>query len=231
MGEYVSLTIDGSEVRAPRGASVLEAALDYGICIPHLCHLKGLLPAGVCRLCLVELVQEGRARVVASCTLEAAEGLVVRAHTERILRLRRGVAEMLVAEAPNSRAIQDIAVRCGVKSVRYPFRHESCIRCGRCARSCAELRQSRWPGFAGRGLERRVALPFDRRPGTCQQCDACIAACPMTIAPCDGPMRPGEEYLCGKCESQLLAAEESPQSCVWCRLGEGFACARRAAAR
>ncbi len=230
MPETINLTIDGSTVRAVKGTSVLDAALEYGICIPHLCHLKGLLPAGLCRLCLVEHVREGRSRVTASCTLEAEEGMVIRAHTERILRLRRNVAEMLVAEAPNSRAIQDIAVRCGVKRVRYPFHHESCVLCGRCVRSCAEMWQSRSLGFVGRGLARRVALPFGLRPDTCKQCNACISSCPMTITPCDGPMKKGEEYLCGKCESQLLIAEESPQACVWCRLGEGFSCTRKTAA-
>jgi len=152
--------------------------------------------------------------------------MVVLAHTEKIIRARKNIAEMLVAQAPNSRAIQDIAVRCGVKEVRYPFRHESCVLCGRCVRMCSQVWQSRSLGFVGRGIERHVALPFDKRPEFCKRCNACIDVCPMTITPCDGPMKKGQEYLCGKCESQLSMAEEAPDTCVWCRLGEGFNCIR-----
>jgi hypothetical protein len=48
----------------------------------------------------------------------------------------------------------------------------------------------------------------------------------MTITPCDGPMKTGEEYLCGKCEAQLMVTEDAPDTCSWCKLGEGFGCAR-----
>ncbi|MDI6795217.1 MAG: 2Fe-2S iron-sulfur cluster-binding protein, partial [bacterium] len=56
MSEYVTLTIDGSKVKAPRGSSVLDAAMEYGICIPHLCHMHWVTPIGACRLCIVEVV-------------------------------------------------------------------------------------------------------------------------------------------------------------------------------
>lgn len=227
MSEYATLTIDGAKVRAPRGASVLDAALDYGICIPHLCHMRGITPIGACRVCIVEVVENGRSKVTASCTLEVEEGMVILAHSEKILRARKNIAEMLVAQAPNSRAVQDVALRCGLKEVRYPFRHESCVLCGRCVRACSEIWQSESLGFVGRGSERHVALPFNKRPEFCKRCNACIDLCPMTITPCDGPMKKGEEYLCGKCESQLLMAEETPDTCVDCGLGEGFHCVRK----
>jgi NADH dehydrogenase/NADH:ubiquinone oxidoreductase subunit G len=227
MADQVTLRIDGSQVRAPQCSSVLEAALEYGICIPHLCHMKGVTPTGVCRLCVVEVERHGSTRVTSSCTLEAEDGMVVHAHTERIMRIRKNLAELLVAEAPNSRAIQDVAARCGVKSVRYPFRHENCVLCGRCVRVCREVWQAEALGTIGRGERLRVSLPFGTRPDACKRCNACISVCPMTITPCDGPMRAGEEYLCNKCASQLSMAAESPDSCVRCRLGKGFDCIRR----
>ena len=227
MSDQVSLTIDGSQVRAPRGSSVLEAALDFGVCIPHLCHLKGVTPAGVCRICIVEVEKDGRSKITASCTLEVEEGMVIHAHSEQILRIRRQIAELLVAEAPNSRAVQDIAVRCGVTSVRYPFRHESCVLCGKCVRVCREVWRADALGEIGRGEALRVSLPFGKRPDTCKRCNACIYVCPMTITPCDGPMREGEEYLCGKCASQLTMMADAPDSCVRCKLGKGFDCIRR----
>ncbi len=226
MSEYITLTIDGAKVSAPKSSSVLDAALDYGICIPHLCHLRGITPIGACRLCIVEVVKNGKSEVTASCTLEVEEGMVILAHTEKILRARKNIAELLVAQAPNSRAIQDVALRCGVKKVRYPFRNENCVLCGRCVRACSEIWQSNSLGFVGRGIERHVALPFDKRPEFCKRCNACIDVCPMTITPCDGPMKKGEEYLCGLCESQLSMAEETVDTCVDCRLGEGFHCVR-----
>ncbi|MFC1594773.1 4Fe-4S dicluster domain-containing protein, partial [Candidatus Omnitrophota bacterium] len=123
--------------------------------------------------------------------------------------------------------VQDVAARCGVKEVRYPFRHKDCVLCGRCVRVCSEIWQSRSLGFVGRGNERHVRLPFDKRPEFCKQCNYCIDVCPMTITPCPGPMKEGNEALCGLCGSQLSMSEGIEDSCVDCRLGEGFGCARK----
>ncbi|TET48131.1 MAG: 2Fe-2S iron-sulfur cluster binding domain-containing protein, partial [Actinomycetota bacterium] len=184
MNEYITLTIDGAKIRAPRGTSVLDIALEYGICIPHLCHSRDLTPIGVCRLCIVEVIKNGRSKVITSCTLEVEEGMIILAHSEKILKVRKNIAEMLLAEAPNSSAIQDIALLCGVKEVRYPFRNKDCVLCGRCVRACSEIWQSKSLGFVGRGKERHVALPFDKRPEFCKRCNSCIDVCPMTITPC-----------------------------------------------
>lgn len=228
MLKYINLTIDGSIVRSPKGASVLDAAIEYGICIPHLCHVPYLSDFGGCRLCIVENVINGRSKITTSCTLTVQEGMVVRANSDKIKKLRHNIAELLVAQAPNSRAIQDIAVRCGVKEVRYPFRNGNCVLCGRCVRSCAELWQAKAIGFVGRGKDRRVDHPFGVRPDFCKHCGHCYQLCPMSITPCEGPMKPGEGRLCGKCESQLQISNEIPNSCVWCKLGEGFGCGRYA---
>lgn len=227
MNEYVTLTIDGAIIKAPRSTSVLDAALEFGICIPHLCHMRGITPIGACRVCVIEVVKNGKSKITASCTLEVEEGMIILAHTEKINKIRKNVAEMLVAEAPNSRAMQDIAVRCGVKKVRYHFHNEHCVLCGRCVRACSEVWQSKSLGFVGRGKERHVALPFDKRPEFCKRCNACIDLCPMTITPCPGPMKKGNEALCGLCQSQMSMAEEIPDTCVDCRLGEGFDCIRK----
>ena len=228
MQQYVNVDIDGAIIKATRGASVLDTAVEYGICIPHLCHVPGLSDIGACRLCIVEHIVNGRSKVTASCTLNVQEGMTIKTNTDRIRKLRRNLAELLVAQAPNSRAIQDIAVRCGVKEVRYPFRNENCVLCGCCVRVCSDIWNARAKGFVGRGKDRHVDYPFGVRPEFCKRCDNCIQLCPMTIAPCDGPMKPGEEYLCGRCESQLIIAELTPEKCVWCKLGEGFGCARYA---
>jgi bidirectional [NiFe] hydrogenase diaphorase subunit len=226
MLQYVNVNIDGAIIRATKGTSVLDTAIEYGICIPHLCHVPYLSDIGACRLCIVEHVVNGRSNVTTSCTLNVEKGMVIITNTDKIRKLRRNLAELLVAQAPNSRAIQDIALRCGVKEVRYPFRNEDCVLCGRCVRVCTEVWKAQAIGFVGRGKDRHVDYPFGIRPEFCKQCGSCIQLCPMTITPCDGPMKPGEEYLCSKCESQLMIADEVPGSCVWCKLGEGFGCGR-----
>ena len=227
MLQTVDVTIDGAEIRAIRGASVLNTAIEYGICMPQLSHVPYLSDIGACRLCIVEHVVNGRSNVTTSCTLKVGEGMIIRTNTERIQKLRHDLAELLVAQAPNSRAIQDIAVRCGVKKVRYPFRNADCILCGRCVRVCSEIWKANAISFVGRGNNRHVAHPFDGvRPQFCKQCDSCIQLCPMTITPCEGPMKRGEERLCGNCESQLMISENVPGGCTWCKLGEGFGCGR-----
>ena len=228
MKQYVTLKIDGVDVKAVKGASVLDAAIEYGICIPHLCHVPNLSDMGACRLCIVEHVLNGTSKITTSCTLNVQEGMVILSNNEWVRKLRRNNAELLVAQAPNSRAIQDIAVRCGVKEVRYPFRHHDCVLCGRCVRVCTEMWGALAIGFVGRGNARHVDFPLGVRPDFCKHCGSCTMLCPMTITPCDGPMKAGKEYLCGKCESQLSVAEKTPDTCVWCELGKGFQCSRYA---
>jgi bidirectional [NiFe] hydrogenase diaphorase subunit len=224
MPKMVTIHVDGAAILTPEGSNVLEAALEAGICIPNLCHMPDVTPLGACRVCIVEVVEKGRTRMTASCTLEAKDGMVIRAHSEAAVRARRNIVELLLAEAPNSRAIQDLAVRVGVERVRYPMRNSSCVLCGRCVRACDEIWQSKSLGFVGRGHNRHVALPFNTRPEFCKRCYACVDLCPMTITPCPGPMAEGA--VCGLCGSQLSMAEKVPDTCVWCELGRGFQCTR-----
>ena len=227
MLHYVTVDMDGAKLRTPQGVSVLDVAVEYGVCIPHLCHVPNLTDIGACRLCIVEHVSNGRSKITTSCTLEVKEGMVIRSNTDRVRAMRKNVAELLVAEAPNSRAIQDVALRCGVTNVRYPFRNKDCILCGRCVRVCGELWQAKAIGFVGRGKDRHVDFPFSTRPDFCKMCGTCVDICPMTITPCNGPMKPGEEYFCGRCESQLSMNADFPDTCVFCDLGKGFQCDRQ----
>lgn len=228
MQQYVNVSIDGAKIKAIKGRSVLDTALEYGICIPHLCHVHNLSDIGACRLCVVEHVVNGRSKVTTSCTLNVEEDMVIMTNTEKIRKLRHNLAELLVTQAPNSRAIQDIALRCGVTEVRYPFRNSDCVLCGRCVRTCTEIWKANAIGFVGRGKDRHIDHPFGIRSEFCKHCGDCLQLCPMTLPPCEGPMRPGEERLCSACEAQLMVADMTPGSCVKCGLGEGFACGQYA---
>ena len=226
MIQQVTINIDGINISSGKGSSVLDEALGHGICIPHLCRVPYIEDIGACRLCIVEHIKDGRSKVTTSCTLLVQEGMVILSNTEKIRKLRHNIAELLVAEAPNSRAIQDVAIRCGVKEVRYPFRNSNCVLCGRCVRACTGKFGVKALGFVGRGKNRRVESPFDLRSELCNECGRCLDLCPMGMTPCDGPMKPGEERLCGKCESKISFAEETPGFCISCDMGEGFQCER-----
>ncbi len=134
MRKMVTITVDGATIRAPEGTSVLDAALEAGICIPNLCHMPDVSPIGACRVCIVEVVENGRRKMTASCTLEAREGMVVEAHSEAVLRARRNIVELILAEAPNSRAIQDLAARVGVTPLALPDAQQrpACSAAGAC---------------------------------------------------------------------------------------------------
>jgi NADH dehydrogenase/NADH:ubiquinone oxidoreductase subunit G len=226
MTQQVTVQIDGTNIRAARGSSVLDVALEHGICIPHLCRAPFLPDIGACRLCVVEHVVNGWPKITTSCTLIVQEGMVVLSNTEKIRNLRRNIAELLVAEAPNSRAIQDIAIRCGVKEVRYPFRDNNCVLCGRCVRACSGRIGEKAIGFVGRGKDRHIESPFDLHSELCNDCGRCLDLCPMTMVACDGYMKPGEARLCGNCESKIELAADAPGVCISCELGVGFQCER-----
>ncbi len=226
MIQEVTVNINGALISAAKGTSVLDAALDFGICIPHLCRVPYIQDIGACRLCIVEHIVNGRSKITTSCTLLVQEGMVILSNTERIRKLRRNIAELLVSEAPNSRAVQDIAMRCGVDEVRYPFRNSNCVLCGRCVRVCTGKNSVKPIGFVGRGKNRSVESPFDLSSKLCNECGRCIDLCPMTIPACDGIMKPGEERLCSNCESKLSNDDLTLGYCTGCYFGEGFHCER-----
>ena len=94
----VTLTIDGATVRAPEGTSVLDAALEAGICIPNLCHMPGVTPLGACRVCIVEV--EGMKNYVASCVFPVSDGMKIHTNTQALRRARRDIIELILDNHP-----------------------------------------------------------------------------------------------------------------------------------
>ena len=154
----VEFELNGFDATVERGSTVLEAAQFYGIPIPTLCHMEGLTPYGACRLCVVEIGEEPKAKLVTSCNYPATDGLKVRTASARVLRARRIIVELLLASCPQSKTIQDIASAMGVRDQRFRQEHENCILCGRCVRMCSEQMVAGAIGFQGRGQERRIAF-------------------------------------------------------------------------
>ncbi|HPW22414.1 MAG TPA: 2Fe-2S iron-sulfur cluster-binding protein, partial [Smithellaceae bacterium] len=134
----INLTINGLPVSVEKGTTILEAAKFYGFPIPTLCHKEGLSPYGACRLCVVEIGEGSAAKLVSSCTYPVEDGLKVRTASERVLKARRIIIELLLASCPQSKTIQDIASRHNVRQQRFRQEYEDCILCGLCVRMCKE---------------------------------------------------------------------------------------------
>jgi NADH dehydrogenase/NADH:ubiquinone oxidoreductase subunit G len=205
----VNITIDGRSIDVEMGSTILEGARQFGIPIPTVCYMESLTPYGGCRVCVVEISNNGGGKtfIDTSCTHEVREGMVVQTQSPRVIQARKMLAELLVASAPNVKLAQDIAARMGILKVRFPMEDNRCILCGLCIRMCYEQMGGRALGFAGRGMGRKVSLPFEARPETCRLCRGCDFVCPGTIVPCQGVKEPGE--LCGRC----TRLEEMPSCC------------------
>jgi len=204
----VNITIDGISVDAEEGSTILQAARTVGIHIPTLCYAEHLSPYGGCRICVVEISQDGgKTFIDTSCTHRVREGMNVQTKSPRIIRARKMLAELLVSSAPNVKIAQDIAARMGILKVRFPMEDNRCILCGLCIRMCYEQMDGKALGFAGRGTKRKISMPFNKRPETCRLCRGCDYICPAMIIPCHGVKEPGE--LCGRC----VLLDEMPKCC------------------
>jgi len=183
MLEMVTFKIDGREITASPGTTILEAARDANIYIPNLCSNEELTPYGACRLCMVEITHGKRTRLVASCIYEVAEGLEVKTNTDEVLRVRRFVIELLLTRNPKHPALRKIADELDVKETRFEIDFKGCILCGQCVRTCREVVGVSAIGFKSRGATRKVATPFDESPGDCIACGSCSYICPVQVIP------------------------------------------------
>ncbi len=205
----IKLTLNGLEVSVEEGTTLLEAARFYGFPIPTLCYNEGLSPYGACRLCVVEIGEGPRAKLVSSCTYPAEEGLKVRTASERVLRARKMVIELLLASCPQSKIIQDLAAAHNVRQQRFKQEYEDCIMCGLCVRMCEEQMMAKAIGFRGRGEKRSIGTPFDITSEECRQCGACMYICPACQLRCT--YNEPEKAICGACSNLSPPCVEKEQ--------------------
>lgn len=176
----IELTINGNKAKFPEGKTLLECIESTGIKVPTLCHHKALEPYGACRLCLVEIEQEGRApSIQASCSYPALNGLSVKTDTDRVKRARKIIAELLLARCPDSENIQRIASELGVVEPRIEKKYDDCVYCGLCERICRERMGRMAVGFSGRGSRKKIEPPFGKHNEMCWSCGACDFICPV----------------------------------------------------
>ncbi len=202
----VNLEIDGFQVIAPAGTSVMRAAASIGIDIPKLCATDSIEPFGSCRLCVVEI--KGGRGMPASCTTPVADGMVVTTQNKKLADVRRGVMELYISDHPldcltcaanGDCELQDMAGAVGLREVRYnpagenhlqakkdesnpyfTFDPSKCIVCSRCVRACEETQGTFALTIDGRGFDSKVS-PSQNQPfmdSECVSCGACVQACP-----------------------------------------------------
>lgn len=186
----ITLQIDGKEVKARKGMTVLESAREAGIEIPTLCYHEKLKPCGVCRICSVEVEKKGKTRVVASCGFPVEQGLVVRTRSPRIDKIRKVIIELvaptIMVDGEVAGEIKKIGKEYGADIHRFESRFSAkptrCILCGQCVRYCDEVIGEHAIGFMGRGIDRRAVF-FPEKARACLTCQACFNLCPTGKIP------------------------------------------------
>jgi formate dehydrogenase major subunit len=204
MMEKIPLTIDGVDVAVDEGMTILEAALQNNMYIPHICHHPAMEPRGACRLCMVEL---GNGQIVTSCRIPAEKGMVVRTKSPTVDTMIRNIVEALIADHHSSCRgcpstghceLQKIMAhlridRRRVRRLRLPkeelpldssnpcftYDPNKCILCGICVHTCENIHGVGSLFFINRGYGTRIAFFGDK--SKCELCGECIVRCPVGV--------------------------------------------------
>ena len=179
MSNKISFTIDGKKCTANKGQNLVEAAEDNNVYIPTLCHLKGIIPSGSCRICNIK----SNGRFMTACTTEVQEGMVVENNTEEIIDLRKIIVETLFVsgnhycpscEKSGNCILQSLAYKYRIMIPRFPYAFEKkqvdatspkiylernrCVLCKRCVRSVKTKDNKNYFAIDGRGYKAQIIL-------------------------------------------------------------------------
>ncbi len=205
MSEPIKFTLDDRDVTAAEGETIWDVAKREGKTIPHLCHKdqNGYRPDGNCRACVVEI--DGERTLAPSCCRAPSNGMVVKTESERAVKSRQMVMELLLADQPEREAahdasshLWDMAEANGVSESRFPTLEaeripllddshvamrvnlDACIQCGLCVRACRKVQVNDVIGMAGRGHDAYPTFDLADPMGasTCVACGECVQACP-----------------------------------------------------
>ena len=204
MENMITLTIDGIEVQAPQGSTVLEAAKLAGIRIPTLCYLKGINEIGACRMCVVD---SGARSLQAACVLPAAQGMKVKTNTPEIREYRRNILELLLSThekkclscvRSQNCELQALCKELGVEDgdkfegfkVKYTIDdlspsivrdNNKCVLCRRCVAVCSKVQNVGVIGPVNRGMKTAIESPWEMHLSemSCINCGQCIVNCPV----------------------------------------------------
>lgn len=199
----INLTINDKTISVPEGSTILQAAKQNSIDIPHLCYLEGVHKFGSCRLCVVEV--EGIKKLQASCTAEVRNGMVVHTNTPKVRKVRKNNFELLLSNHPQecpscetnkNCELQDMGIRLGVTEARFTGKTteakldispaitrdmEKCILCRRCVTVCNEIQGVGILNAHNKGFSTVVSTAMDLPLNTvnCTYCGQCTVVCPV----------------------------------------------------
>ena len=223
----VEFKLNGKDVTAHAGETIIQAAKRHGVEIPHLCYKEGMRPDGNCRACVVEV--KGERVLAASCCRNPAKGMEVTTDSERAVKSQKMVLELLLSDMPEKRhtlnsELDQWAGKLKLGKPRFEARHQpqadlshhgiavnldSCIQCTRCVRACREEQVNDVIGFAFRGEHAKIVFDVDDAMGdsTCVACGECVQACPT------GALMPAREAGLIKPDKQVHSV------CPFCGVG------------
>ena len=231
----VTITIDGMQIAAEEGMTVLQAAQANGLYIPNLCNHPDLQPAGICRVCVVKMDDW---KVVIACKQTVKDGMVIETEDPEVRQIRKNSVELLLAyhpmtcltcEADNNCELQRVAHYVGIRpedmkpyrrSLRptpmdtsnpfFDIDHAKCILCGICIRTCDEINGVAAIDFAQRGVNTKVATLGDKpiAESVCESCGECVERCPVGAL--------------ARKDNVLPAAREVKTVCPYCGVGCGI---------
>jgi len=173
----ITFKLNGQTVQGEEGQYILQVAEKFGVDIPTLCHHKALEPAGMCRLCTVELFDGRRTRYVTACNYPIWEGMQVTTNSEAVHQGRKLIVEMLLARCPDVPILKDLASQYGIEAPRFEKGDDTCILCGLCTRTCDRMGANAIT-LTGRGLDLAIDTPFHIQTDLCIACGACASVCP-----------------------------------------------------
>ncbi|MEY4616907.1 MAG: NAD-reducing hydrogenase HoxS subunit gamma [Pseudomonadota bacterium] len=208
---HIKVTIDGKDILAKEGQSIVQAARDNGIYVPTLCDFKSLQPAGTCRVCTVKV----GGRFVSGCTTQVSYGMVVENESSELIDLRKSLIEMLFVEGNHmcpsceksgNCELQALAYRYRMTAPRFPFsftqrkldaslphlvlEHNRCIQCLRCVRGVKAKDGHDLFGFTDRGGNIQITIdstdPESASESTAQKA--------MDICPVGALIKKGSAY-------------------------------------
>jgi formate dehydrogenase major subunit len=243
MEKMINLRINGRQIRARSGQTVLEAAKGAGIDIPSLCHHPAIAPHGACRICLVEI--ERQRTLQPACTFPASEGMKVETESPKVVEERKFVLQMLFSERNHYCMFCEMSGDCELQALAYRYGldhwlyqnpypkipvdgtrkyfimdHNRCILCRRCIRACSELAANNTLGVKFRGAKTMVSADMDISFGesTCVACGSCLQVCPT------GALIDRKSAYTGR-NAQV---ERTQSVCLFCSVGCGIEIVTRA---
>lgn len=199
----VNATINRKTIEANEGKTILQVCKEIGIDIPALCNDDSLEPFSACRICVVEI--EGNPRLQTSCSIPIGEGMVIYTESEKVIKYRKDLLQLLLDNHPNDCLTCEKAGNCLLQEYAYRYdiefiehdgdKRESiidlsspyilkdetkCILCGKCVRTCSQVEDRRVLSFANRGFETKIVSDANDtlEESRCVSCNRCVAICP-----------------------------------------------------